>query len=147
MKDLNPIADAKIRMADVTELKPHPSNPRTHTKKQVGQIAKSIECFGFCNPILIDEGNRVIAGHGRLEAAKKLGMKTVPTLVLSDLSEAEKRAYIVADNRLAELAGWDDDLLSAELSEIAALDDGFDLELTGFDSGAIEQLIEEVLSD
>ena len=82
----------KIENTAVRELRPHPNNPRTHSRKQIKQIAKSIEQFGFCNPVLVDDGKRIIAGHGRVEAAKLLGLETVPTCQLSHLSEAEKRA-------------------------------------------------------
>jgi ParB/RepB/Spo0J family partition protein len=96
----------QIRALSVSELQPHPKNARTHSKKQIRQIADSIERFGFTNPILVDEGNSVLAGHGRLAAAKLLGLREVPTLVLAGLSDAQKRAYVLADNKLAEKAGW-----------------------------------------
>jgi len=115
----------------VTELIPYARNARTHSDAQVAQIAASIHEFGFTNPILIDGERGVIAGHGRLLAACKLGMTEVPTIELSHLSPAQKRAYILADNRLALSAGWDDDLLRIELGNLQA--DGFDLSLTGFD--------------
>src|SRR3974377_1918285 len=89
------------------ELRPHPNNARTHSRKQVKQIAKSIEKFGFCNPVLVDDAKQIIAGHGRVEAAKLLGLDAVPTCQLSHLSETDKRAYILGDNKLAERAGWD----------------------------------------
>ena len=88
-------------------LQPRARNPRTHSKAQIRQIAASIERFGFTNPVLIDGAGRIVAGHGRVEAAKLLGLPTVPTIRLEDLSEAEIRAYVLADNRLAERAGWD----------------------------------------
>ena len=92
-------------------LRPRATNPRTHSQKQIRQIAASITKFGFTNPILVDDDNGVIAGHGRLEAAKLLEIKEAPTIRLSDMSEADIRAYVIADNRLAEIAGWDTELL------------------------------------
>lgn len=123
----------------VSSLIPYSNNPRTHTKKQIRQIARSIERFGWTNPILIDAENGVIAGHGRLEAAKQLGMSEVPVLRLDHMSEAEKQAYIIADNKLAENAGWDDALLAAELQGLFDLD--IDVELTGFDMGEIDIIL------
>src|SRR5262249_30246727 len=100
----------KIEYLPVHELRQNPNNARTHSKKQIRQIANSIKQFGFCNPALIDDRNQIIAGHGRVEAAKLLGIEAVPTCRLSHLSEADKRAYILTDNKLAEKAGWDNDL-------------------------------------
>ncbi len=99
---------------NTSELKPRSNNPRLHSRKQIAQIARAIERFGFTNPLLIDDNNGLIAGHGRLEAAKTIGLAQVPTVRLSDLSEAEIRAYVIADNRLAENAGWDRSLLGLE---------------------------------
>ena len=98
----------------ITSLKPYARNARTHSKKQVRQIASSIERFGFVNPVLISDANEIIAGHGRVEAAKLLGRVAVPTVMLSHMSEAERRAYILADNKLAENAGWDREILAIE---------------------------------
>ncbi len=114
----------------VATLIPYARNARAHSPEQVAQIAASIREFGFTNPILVDGDNGIIAGHGRLLAARKLGMTTVPVIELAGLSEAQKRAYIIADNKLALNAGWDDELLSVELGDLAGL--GFDLSLTGF---------------
>jgi hypothetical protein len=130
-----------IEMRAVAELRPSPRNPRTHSKKQVHQIAASIREFGFVNPVLVDGDGGVVAGHGRLEAAKVLGLVRVPTIRLDHLSEAQKRAYVIADNRLAELAGWDRDLLAIELKELIELDLGFEIEITGFEMGEIDLLI------
>src|SRR3954471_19440539 len=94
----------------VRDLRPYARNARTHSKKQIAMIAKSIKKFGFCNPVLIDDDNQIIAGHGRVEAAKVLKMEGVPTVRLSHLSDADKRAYILADNKLAEKAGWDNEI-------------------------------------
>src|SRR3954468_11392638 len=96
-------------------LLPNPRNARTHSKKQVGQIANSIRRFGFTNPVLIDDANMILAGHGRVEAARQLGLTSVPCLRLSTFSPAEKRAYVLADNKLAQNAGWNEDLLAGEL--------------------------------
>ena len=131
----------KIENIAVRELRPHPNNARTHSRKQIRQIAKSIEKFGFCNPVLIDDDNRIIAGHGRVEAAKLLGLEAIPTCRLSHLSEAEKRAYILADNKLAERAGWDKELLAIELQGLIELDT--DIELTGFETAEIDLILEE----
>jgi ParB-like chromosome segregation protein Spo0J len=108
-------APLKVEMLPVEALQAYANNARTHSKKQVRQIAKSIERFGFCNPILIDGAGTIIAGHGRVAAAKLLALSVVPTVRLSHLSEAQKRAYILADNRLAEKAGWDREILAIEL--------------------------------
>src|ERR671921_522999 len=112
------------------ELIPYARNPRTHSDEQVAQIAASIREFGWTNPILVDGENGVIAGHGRLLAARKLKLATVPVIELAGLSEAEQRAYLIADNKLALNAGWDPELLALELGELGAL--GFELSLTGF---------------
>jgi DNA modification methylase len=114
----------------VSSLIPFAKNARTHSDAQVGQIAASIREFGFTNPILVDGDNGIIAGHGRLLAARKLGMNTVPVIELSGMSETQKRAYIIADNKLSLNAGWDEDLLGLELADLGSL--GFDLSLTGF---------------
>ncbi len=126
----------------VRDLRPYPNNARTHSKKQIRQIAKSIKRFGFCNPVLIDDENQIVAGHGRVEAAKLNGMDAVPTVRLSHLSDADKRAYILADNKLAEKAGWDQEILAIELQSL--LDVGFDLDHTGFEPAEIDLIIEEV---
>src|SRR6516164_4393261 len=104
----------KIEYTPVRELRAYPSNARTHSRKQVRLIANSIQKFGFCNPVLVDDAKQIIAGHGRVEAAKLLGIDAVPTCRLSHLSDAEKRAYILADNKLAESAGWDKEMLAIE---------------------------------
>ena len=125
----------------VRELQPHQNNARTHSKKQIRQIAKSIEQFGFCNPVLVDDAKQIIAGHGRVEAAKLLGIDAVPTCQLSHLSGADKRAYVLADNKLAEKAGWDKELLAIELQGLVELD--VDIELTGFEMAEIDLILEE----
>jgi DNA modification methylase len=123
----------------LADLIPDAGNARTHSDAQVAQIAGSIRAFGFNNPVLVDGANGIIAGHGRLLAARQLGLATVPTIELAHLSAAQKRAYILADNKLAEQAGWDEELLALELGDLAALD--FDLTLTGFDTAELDRLL------
>lgn len=133
----------RLPQAQVTcidTLKAAPRNSRTHSRKQLRQIARSIESFGFTNPVLVDAGGEVIAGHGRLAAARMLGLTRVPTLCLDWLSEEQKRAYVIADNRLAEKAGWDRELLAIELGELGASD--IDITLTGFEIEEIELIID-----
>ena len=114
----------------VEDLIPYARNARTHSDEQVDKIAASIREFGFLNPVITDGDNGIVAGHGRIMAAKKLGMDEVPTVEAAHLTDAQKRAYILADNRLALDAGWDDELLRVEFTELQ--DAGFDLNLTGF---------------
>ena len=135
------IRDLEVETLPVSALRPYARNPRTHTKKQIRQIAESIRTFGWTNPILIDSERGVIAGHGRLEAAKQLGIKKVPTIRLGDMSDEQVRAYVIADNRLAELAGWDEELLGLELQALGTIDLDFDLEITGFETAEIDALI------
>jgi DNA modification methylase len=123
------------------DLTPYANNSRTHSKEQVGQIVESIKEFGFTNPILIDEAGGIIAGHGRLEAANALGMAEVPTITLTGLSEAQKRAYVIADNRLALNAGWDIEALTSELKALQAED--FNLDLIGFDPDELAKMLAE----
>jgi DNA modification methylase len=125
----------------VSDLKPYSRNARTHSRAQIKQIAQSIDKFGFTNPILIDDEDQIIAGHGRAAAAKLLGVSEVPTVRLSHLSAAEKRAYILADNRLAEKAGWDREILAIELQGL--IDQDFEVELTGFEMGEIDVILDE----
>ncbi|MFD2251597.1 DNA modification methylase [Pseudochelatococcus lubricantis] len=133
----------RLDLTSIASLRPAPRNARTHSKAQIRQIADSIERFGFNNPILIDAEGRVIAGHGRLAAARLLGMERVPTLCLAHLNEAERRAYVLADNKLAEKAGWDRELLALELGELASLleTEDFDLTITGFETAEIDGLL------
>ena len=131
----------KITNKKVTELIPYVNNSRTHSDEQVAQIAASIKEFGWTNPILVDGSNGIIAGHGRLLAARKLGQTEVPTIELSDLTETQKKAYIIADNRLALSAGWDNEMLTLELNDLLA--DGFALEILGFDAEEIEKIIKD----
>lgn len=129
----------EIEYRPVSELTPYIHNSRTHSDEQVDQVAASINEFGFTNPILLDGDNTIIAGHGRLLAAKKIGMPQVPTIALDHMTDAQKRAYIIADNKLAENAGWDDDLLALELGELSEMD--FDITLTGFSEDELNQIM------
>ena len=131
----------KIETLPLNALKPYARNARTHSRRQIKQIARSIERFGFNNPILIDDDKQIIAGHGRAEAAKLIGMAMVPTVRLSHLSEADKRAYILADNKLAENAGWDREILAIELQALVDLD--FDFETIGFENAQIDGILED----
>lgn len=123
------------------ELIPYINNSRTHSEKQVQQVAASIKEFGFTNPILIDEGNGIIAGHGRLQAAQMMGMDEVPTITLEGLTEAQRKAYVIADNKLALNAGWDTTALTAELERLKELD--FDLDIVGFSTEELEAVLKE----
>ncbi|MGJ5620420.1 site-specific DNA-methyltransferase [Sulfitobacter sp. MF3-043] len=134
----------QIQKIAIRDLSPWANNARTHSKKQIRQIADSIEKFGFTNPVLIDERRTILAGHGRLEAAKLLGMTEVPCLRLDHMSETEKRAYVLADNKLALNAGWDEDLLAAELGALMSDDLDFEIGVTGFSIPEIDSLMEAV---
>lgn len=125
----------------VADLVPYARNARTHSDAQVAKIAASIKEFGFLNPIITDGQNGIVAGHGRVMAAQKLGLTELPCVEAAHLSEAQKRAYILADNRLALDAGWDDDLLKIELADLQS--EGFDLTLTGFEVGEIAGFLDE----
>lgn len=130
----------KIVYKKVNDLIPYINNSRTHSEEQVNQIVASINEFGFTNPLLIDEKDNIIAGHGRLLASKKLKMEEVPCIVLSGLTEAQKKAYIIADNKMALNAGWDEELLKIELESLKELD--FDLELTGFNVDELDDIFQ-----
>ena len=122
----------------VSSLIPYARNSRKHSDEQVAKIAASIKEFGFLNPVIVDGDNGIIAGHGRVLAAQKLGMEAVPTIEASHLTDAQRRAYIIADNRLALDAGWDDEMLRVEFGDLEA--EGFDLTLTGFNLDEIDAL-------
>jgi DNA modification methylase len=130
-----------IEPMPISSLRPYPGNARTHSKKQIRQIADSIRRFGFTNPVLIGEDGSIIAGHGRVEAAKLLGLDSVPTVRLAHLNAAQRRAYLLADNKLALNAGWDRALLAIELQGLIDLD--FEVELTGFSSTEIDLVLDE----
>ena len=131
--------DPQIEQVATASLVPYAKNAKKHDAAQVAAIAGSIREFGFNNPVLIDADNGIIAGHGRTLAAHQLGLATVPCLRLTHLTDSQRRAYILADNRLAEIGGgWDSDMLAAELEALAA--EGFNIEDIGFDAGAFEKL-------
>lgn len=137
---LNVTLAERIELRPIEQLIPYARNARTHSEAQIAKIAASIAEFGFTNPILVDGDNGIIAGHGRLAAARKLGLREVPVIELAHLTPAQKRAYILADNRLALDAGWDEEMLALELTEIR--DAGFDLALTGFADDEIDRLLD-----
>src|SRR5271155_3452376 len=132
------ISSLTVEYQSVGSLIAFPSNARSHSKHQVRQIANSIEKFGFTNPVIIDSKNTIIAGHGRVAAAKLLGLQRVPTIRLEGLSEHEIRAYILADNRIAEKAGWDKSILAIELQNLISIDANFDVTITGFEIPEID---------
>lgn len=131
----------KIANRPISELKAFPGNARTHSKKQIQQIARSIKQFGFNNPVLVGDDDTIIAGHGRVAAAELAGMAEVPTIKLSHLNAAERRAYVLADNKLAQNAGWDSEVLALEMQSLIDLD--FDLSLTGFETVEIDQVLDD----
>jgi ParB-like chromosome segregation protein Spo0J len=139
----NPLLDdRKVEQIPIGALQPPESNARTHSQRHVRQIARSINRFGFINPVLVDRNNRIIAGVGRVAGARLAGHTTVPTIRIEHLSDEEKRAYVIADNRLAEKAGWDRDILAIELKGL--IDLHFDVELTGFEISEIEMMFDAV---
>ena len=132
------MGDLKIEYKNTDSLIPYVNNSRTHSDEQVTQVAASIKEFGFTNPLLIDEQGGIIAGHGRLMAANKLGLEQVPTITLVGLSEAQRKAYVIADNKLALNSGWDYDTLRIELEQLKELD--FDIDILGFDADELQDL-------
>ena len=135
----------QVEQLKVGDLIPYVNNSRTHSDEQVMQVASSIKEFGFTNPILIDDDSGIIAGHGRLMAAKKLGLDEVPCIRLGHLSEAQRKAYVIADNKLALNSGWDNDLLKIELMQLDSID--FDLNLTGFDLSELANIFDPVTEE
>src|SRR5664279_4540852 len=129
-----------VEMERLCNLKPAERNARTHSKKQIRRIASSIREFGFLNPVIVDDTNMILAGHGRLEAARQVGLTHVPVVRFDHLTAAQKRTYLIADNRIAEQAGWDREMLAIELGELIDLlpIEGFDISLTGFDTPEID---------
>jgi DNA modification methylase len=132
----------ELKLISIDELIPYANNARTHSKEQIQKIRSSLREFGFVNPVLIDKDKNIIAGHGRVTAAKEEGIKEVPCVLVEHLTEAQKKAYILADNRLALDAGWDNELLTLELENLKELD--FDVNLTGFDAAEIEDLFSNI---
>ena len=136
-----------VQEVSLEVLKPYENNAKIHNAEQVERIAKSIKEFGFISPCLIDKDFNIIAGHGRVKAAQQLGLSTVPCVFIEGLTETQRKAYIIADNRLTELGEWDDDLLQSELELLRA--DGFDVDLTGFENewGGLDTNAEEITAD
>ena len=134
-----------IEYRNIEDLIPYVNNSRTHSDEQVTQIASSIKEFGFTNPILIDEQGGVIAGHGRLMAAKKLKLEQVPTIKMQGLTDAQRKAYVIADNKLALNAGWDFDLLKIEIESLQSIN--FDIDLLGFDESEIDSIFGNIEDD
>src|SRR5512142_2043554 len=134
-------SELAITYQRIEVLKPYSRNARTHSKHQIRQIAASINEFGFTNPILTDRNNTIMAGHGRMEAAKSLGIEIVPTVCLESLTEEQVRAYILADNKLAENAGWDRSILAIELQHLLTVDDQLDVTVTGFEIPEIDLIL------
>ena len=132
--------DNRIQLVDINKLVPYANNARTHNKEQILKLRSSLREFGFVNPVIIDREYNVLAGHGRIMAAKEEGIEEVPCVYADHLTEAQKKAYILADNRMALDAGWDEELLSVEMQELQEL--GFDLGLTGFDESEIADLFD-----
>ena len=131
---------AVVEKIPTVDLIPYARNARTHSDEQVAQIMASIREFGFCNPVLIDAAGTIIAGHGRVMAATRMKLETVPCLRLTHLTDAQRRAYVIADNRIALSSGWDSELLANELSDLHA--DEFDMALLGFDADELAKLLE-----
>lgn len=136
------MSEFRIEQLPLETLRPHPRNARVHSKRQIHQIAASIEEFGFNNPLLIDREGVILAGHGRFEAAKELNLSSVPVIRIERLSEEQKRAFRLADNKIALNAGWNVELLEADFKEMSALNLSFDLEITGFETAEIDLLID-----
>lgn len=137
---MNPL---QIRYVSPTELRPHPRNARIHSERQIEQIAASIKSFNFNSPVIIDDTGQILAGHGRVLAAIKLGLQQVPCVSLRHLTETQRRAFILADNRLGELSEWNEDILALELEELSVVDEPFEITDTGFEMPRIDVLIEE----
>jgi hypothetical protein len=136
---MNTTLHTQLETRSIDTLIPYARNSRTHSDEQVAQVAASIKEFGFTNPVLIDETGGIIAGHGRVLAARKLGLPGVPCLTLHGLTEAQKRAYVIADNKLALNAGWDEDMLALEIKDLQSMD--YDLDLLGFNTDDLDELL------
>jgi hypothetical protein len=135
-----------VTYAEIQNLVPYARNARTHSRRQIRQIADSIRTFGFTNPVLVNRSRMIIAGHGRVAAAKLLGITQVPTICLDNLTEDEIRAYILADNKLAEKAGWDHSILAIELQHLTSVDLEFDVSITGFEVGEVDLILQEAVA-
>ena len=132
-----------VTYEEIKNLVPYAMNARTHSQRQIRQIADSIRTFGFTNPVLVNRARMIVAGHGRVQAAKLLAIRKVPTICLDSLTEDQVRAYILADNKLAEKAGWDHSILAIELQHLASVDLDFDVSVTGFEVGEIDLILQE----
>ena len=135
------ITTSQMQLVDINKLIPYINNARTHSPEQITKLRSSLREFGFINPVLIDREYNVLAGHGRIAAAKEEGIKEVPCVFVEHLSEAQKKAYILADNRMSLDAGWDDELLKVELASLQEM--GFDVGMTGFDESELADLFGE----
>ena len=135
------ILELHVEYRPISGLRPNKHNPRTHSKKHINQIVESIDKFGFVNPIILDDQGNILAGHGRYFAAKLLGYKEVPVICINDMTEAQKKAYLIADNRLAELSGWDQNHLAFQVQQIFEIDPEFDITITGFETGELDLII------
>src|SRR5216684_8919309 len=140
------LSQLTVTYAEIQNLVPYVRNARTHSRRQIRQIADSIRTFGFTNPVLVNGSRMIIAGHGRVAAAKLLGISQVPTICLDNLTEDEIRAYILADNKLAEKAGWDHSILAIELQHLTSVDLEFDVSITGFEVGEVDLILQEVVA-
>src|SRR6266478_1055727 len=140
------LSQLTVTYAEIQNLVPYARNARTHSRRQIRQIADSIRTFGFTNPVLVNRSRMIIAGHGRVAAAKLLGITQVPTICLNNLTEDEIRAYILADNKLAEKAGWDHSILAIELQHLTSVDLEFDVSITGFEVGEIDLILQEAFA-
>lgn len=136
---------SKIESIELSKIKGYAKNSRTHSDHQIGQIVESIREFGFTNPILIDETNTIIAGHGRLAAAKKLSMDSVPVVRISGLSDKQKKAYVISDNQIALRGGWNIDMLREELKALVEMD--FNIDILGFDTSELTDMMMEAQED
>lgn len=136
------MTNLKIENINITDIRAYKNNPKLHNRTQVSKIRESIRKFGFINPVLLDENMEIIAGHGRVAAAQEAGMTEVPAIILSHLTDAQKRAYRIADNKLTELGKWSVELLNLEFSELSNLDLDFNLEITGVETAEIDLILD-----
>jgi len=136
------MTDLTIKNIKLADIRAYKNNPKLHNRAQVAKIRESIREFGFINPVLLDENKEIIAGHGRVAAAKDAGITEVPAIILSHLTDAQKRAYRIADNKLTELGNWSVELLNLEFSELSDLDLDFNLEITGFETAEIDLILD-----